>query len=135
MPVQTFRIDSQEEIRDAFRQMEAQRPDALLAFLSPRLNSLRGEVIRHAANMRLPSIAHQEGFAQDGGLMSYGPSFDEAWRRVAYFVDRILKGAKPSELPIEQPTKFALLVNAKTAQALGVVLPPLILLRAEQVIE
>ena len=76
-----------------------------------------------------------EEYAQDGGLISYGPSFVEGLRRVAYYVDRILKGAKPGDLPIEQPTKFSLVINAKTAKALGIKIPGSILLRAERVIE
>lgn len=132
--IQTYSAGSREEIRAAFDLMQARRQDALVAFLSPRLNTIRREVVRHSEELRLPSIAHQEGFTQDGGLMSYGPSFVEAWRRVAYFVDRLLKGAKASDLPIEQPTLFLLSVNVKTADALGIKIPDLILLRADHVI-
>ena len=114
--------------------MEADRPDALLVFLSPRLNALRHEVIEQAALIRLPTIAHQEQFALDGGLMAYGPNFADGWRRTAYFVDRILKGAKPSELPIEQPEKFDFVVNLATGRKLGVTLPPAFLVRADQVL-
>jgi putative ABC transport system substrate-binding protein len=133
--LQIFRIKSVEDMRSTFGQIEAQRPDALAIFLSPRLNSFRLEIIQRATVMRLPSIAHHEGYAQEGGLMSYGPSFVEGWRRVPYFVDRILKGAKPSELPVEQPTKFVLAINAATARALGVKIPDVIRVRADQIIE
>ena len=133
--IQIHHIDSKEQIRTAFGLIETKRPDALVAFLSPRLNALRQEVIRHAANLRLPSIAHHEGFAQDGGLMSYGPSFVEGWRHVPHFVERILKGAKPADLPVEQPTKFELTLNLKTAKALGITVPQSVLIRVDRVIE
>jgi ABC-type uncharacterized transport system substrate-binding protein len=132
---QIYHIHSRSDIREIFRRMEAQRPDALVLFLSPRLNAFRRELSQRAIELRLPSIAHQDGFAQDGGLMSFGPSFVEGWRRVPYFVDRILKGTKPADLPIEQPTKFTLLINAKTAKALDLTVPGSILLRADRVIE
>jgi len=132
---QIHRIHSRADIREAFLRMDAQRPDALVLFLSPRLNTFRREISQQAIALRLPSIAHQDGFAQDGGLMSFGPSFVEGWRRVPYFVDRILKGTKPADLPIEQPTKFTLLINAKTAKAIDLAVPGSILLRADRVIE
>ena len=95
----------------------------------------RREIASALAQARLPSIAFIEEYAQDGGLMSYGPSWVEAYRRLAYFVDRIFKGAKPADLPVEQPTRFSLVVNAKTARALGIQIPGVIRLRAERVIE
>ena len=133
--IRSYRIDRRADLEQVFREMSAARPDALLAFLSPRLNSLRHDIIGRTAGIGLPAIAHHEGFAQDGGLMSFGPSFVEGWRRVPYFVDRIFKGAQPAELPIEQPTKFLLLINAKTAKALGITIPKSILLRADRVVE
>ena len=133
--VQAYRIHSRAEIHEAFVKIKAAQPDALVTFLSPRLNAFRREIIEFAATSRLPSIAHHEGFAEEGGLMSFGPSFVEAWRRVSYFVERIHKGARPADLPIEQPTKFMLLVNAKTAKAIGLTIPRSILVRADKVIE
>ena len=135
LQLRVYRSKDAEDVGTAFRRMEGDRPDALTVFLSPRLNSSRRDVIEHAAKLRLPSIAHHEGFAQDGGLMSYGPSFVEGWRRVPYFVDRILKGAMPSDLPIEQPTKFFLTINLRTAKALGIRIPDVILVRADRLIQ
>ena len=88
-----------------------------------------------AASKRLPLVAHLREFADAGGLMTYGPNVVDVHRRAAYFVDRILKGAKPGDLPIEQPTKFELLVNLKTAKALGLTISPSVLMRADEVIE
>ena len=135
LSIQIYHLHNRGHVDATFGRIETRRPDALVAFLSPRLNSLRREVIRHAAILRLPSVAHQEGFAQDGGLMSYGPSFVEGWRRVPHFVDRILKGAKPADIPVEQPTKFELTLNLKTANALGITVPQSVRIRADRVIE
>ena len=88
-----------------------------------------------AATQRLPGIHISAGFVEAGGLMSYGPSIYEAWRRLATYVDRILKGAKPADLPVEQASKFELVINLKTAKALGLTIPQTLLLRADQVIQ
>jgi len=102
---------------------------------SPALNNLRSEICRSAADVGLPAVGFSDEWARDGALMSFGPSWPEAYRRAAYFVDRIFKGAKPGELPMEQPTKFSLVVNARTAKALKIKIPASILLRADRVIE
>jgi putative ABC transport system substrate-binding protein len=129
------RVDNLGEIRKAIGVMKTMRADALLLNPAPRFNTLRREICQAAMEVRLPSIGWEEIIARDGGLVSYGPSFTEAYRRVAYFVDRIFKGAMPGDLPIEQPTKFSLIVNGKVATALGLKIPQVILLRAERVIE
>jgi putative ABC transport system substrate-binding protein len=95
----------------------------------------RSQIASFAQRTRLPSIYGQKEFADAGGLITYGPNTVDLWRRVATYVDKILKGAKPADLPIEQPTKFGLVINLKTATALGLTIPPSVLLRADQVIE
>jgi putative ABC transport system substrate-binding protein len=88
-----------------------------------------------AARYRLPAVYHQSIIVHAGGLMSYGPNFPDLWRRAAIYVDKILKGAKPSDLPVEQPTRFEFVVNLKTAKTLGVSIPESILARVDEVIE
>lgn len=88
-----------------------------------------------AAKHRLPAIYLTREFAEAGGLMSYGPNVADLWRRAADFVDKILKGAKPADLPVDQPTKFELVINRKTAKALGLTIPPSLLVRADEILE
>ena len=135
LELQVHRIDSLEAIRGVFRLLKVQRADALLINPAPRFNTWRKEIVQGTADIRLPSIWFEESYPDDGGLMSYGPNFVEAYRRVAYFVDRIFKGAKPADLPIEQPTRFSLVINARTAKALDIRFPRAVLLRADRVIE
>jgi putative tryptophan/tyrosine transport system substrate-binding protein len=95
----------------------------------------RTKIAELAVKNHLPTISGETGYAQAGGFMNYGPNVAESWRRAASYVDKILKGAKPADLPIEQPTKFELVINLKTAKALGLTIPQSLLLRADQVIE
>ena len=110
--------------------------DGLVLMASPGITLVRERLAKLALENRLPAIYYNPGFAEAGGLLAYGPRASEfSWRRAAVFVDRILKGAKPGDLPIEQPTQFDLVVNLKTAKALGLTIPPSLLLRADRVIE
>jgi len=108
---------------------------AVIVLPDPMFFTNRGQLIGQLGQARLPSIYMETGFAAAGGLMSYGPNFTQLFRRAATYVDKILKGAKPADLPVEQPNKFELIINASTAKALGLVIPQSILLRADEVIE
>jgi putative tryptophan/tyrosine transport system substrate-binding protein len=119
----------------AFATMARMRVDALLVFSDPELYRDRQLLVDHAARMRLPAIYEWRDFIEIGGLLSYGASFEDAAARVAVYVDKILRGARPADLPVEQPTKFELVINLKTAKALGLTIPPSLLARADQVIE
>jgi putative tryptophan/tyrosine transport system substrate-binding protein len=99
------------------------------------VNTRQLDINELALGARLPTIWGVSGGVQTGGLMSYGPSFPALFRRAAEYVDQLLRGAKPSELPVEQPTKFELIINLKTANALGLTIPPKLLARADDVIE
>ena len=108
---------------------------SLLVLGDPLLFSLRREIVDLSAKFRLPAVYPSSEWAEAGGLMSYGADRRQVYRRAAEYVDKILKGAKPGDLPVEQPTKFELVINLKTAKALGLTIPPSLLQRADQVIE
>jgi len=124
-----------EEIAGAFAEMTSRNADALIVLGTPLFTQARAEIVELAARQRLPALYDTSSFVAIGGLINYGADPNDLFRRAAYYVDKILKGAKPSDLPIEQPTKFLLLINLKTANALGLTIPPLILARADEVIE
>ena len=109
--------------------------DALFVQTDPLTNTNRSQINALALDARLPTSFGVREFAEAGGLMSYGPSFADLFRRAGDFVDKILRGAKPGDLPVEQPTKFELIINLKTAKALGLVVSPALLARADEVIE
>jgi putative ABC transport system substrate-binding protein len=123
------------DFEHAFVSMAQERVGAVVVLADPMLGSHRTRLAELSAKHRLASIAPFRENAESGGLISYGPSLRANFRRAASYVDRILKGAKPAELPVEQPTTFDLFVNLKTARALGLTIPPSLLLRADQVIE
>jgi putative ABC transport system substrate-binding protein len=108
---------------------------AIIAPLDGRTYLHRRQLVQHALHHQLPGIYWSREYVEDGGFMAYGASLPDLGRRAAAFVDKILKGAKPADLPIEQPTKFELVINMKTARVLGLTIPPSLLLRADQVIE
>ena len=123
------------EIDAAFKAASDGRASALLVHAPTLLQDHRQRVMELALKHRLPTIFHQRGYAAAGGLMAYGPDGPEIWHRAAVFVDKILKGAKPADLPVEQPTQFELVINLKTAKALGLTIPQALLLRADEVIQ
>jgi putative ABC transport system substrate-binding protein len=104
-------------------------------FSSPFLASLYREIIDLASRYRLPAIYQWKEHAEAGGLLSYGPSLAEMWRQTGQIVAKVVRGANPAEMPVEQPTKFDLVINLTTAQALGLDLPPMVLARADEVVE
>jgi hypothetical protein len=124
-----------EDIDRAFAVAVRERVAVVTRLASALFNAERTRLVSLAAKHRRPAMYENRAFPEDGGLMLYGPDLQEVFRRVAVFVDRILKGAKPADLPVEQPTKFELIVNLKTAKALGLTIPQTLLLQANQVIE
>ena len=115
--------------------MAEERPDALFVLEDALTIQYRKEIVDFALQKRLPSVFATKEHVEAGGLMSYGPRYPEMMRRAAYQVDRILRGAQPADLPMEQPTTFELVMNLKTARAIGLTVPPLLLSRADEVIE
>jgi putative tryptophan/tyrosine transport system substrate-binding protein len=120
---------------DTFATMLRLGADALLTFGDGFTRMLQSRIQDVATKSRLPVIYQMRHFVHGGGLMAYGPSYPDIYRRAAYYVDRILKGAKPADLPVEQPTKFELVINLKTAEALGLTIPPTLLFQADEVIK
>jgi putative tryptophan/tyrosine transport system substrate-binding protein len=123
------------DLRATFEAIAQDNANGLLVLADPMLNAARKSIIALAASNRLPAIYEDREFVRDGGLISYGPSIAEMMRRSAAFVDKILKGAHPAELPIEQPTDYELVINLTTAKALGLTIPYKILTVADEVIE
>jgi putative ABC transport system substrate-binding protein len=123
------------DFEQAFAEMTRRRPDAMFVVADALTNVNRKRLLEFAAAQRIPAMYEAGTLVREGGLISYGPSTDDQFRRAAVYVDRILKGAKPADLPAEQPTRYYLDINLKTATALGLTLPPSLLLRADQVVE
>ena len=130
-----FEIRDVPDLEGAFRTAKTEHADAMHVLPSTSFSHQRARLAELAVKHRLPGIYEDKAYVDAGGLMSYGPNFPDLFRRSASYVDRILKGAKPGDLPIEQPTKFELAVNLKAAKALGLTIPPSVLARADQVIE
>lgn len=128
-------VKTANDIAGAFAAMTHERMQAVFVIASPMLYSERQRIGELALKHHLPSMSGVSDYADAGGLVSYGPNYPELFRRAAVYVDKIFKGARPGELPIEQPTHVSLVVNLKTARALGLTIPPVVLLRAERVIE
>jgi ABC-type uncharacterized transport system substrate-binding protein len=122
-------------LMSAFNSLTRGRYDGLTVLQNPVMSSQRAAIIRTVEANRLPAIYGYREFVAGGGLVSYGPDVAFLYRRAVAYVDKILKGAKPADLPVEQPTRFELVINLKTAKALGLTIPQSVLLRADQIIE
>jgi putative tryptophan/tyrosine transport system substrate-binding protein len=132
--VQYLDVRDPKDIDTAFRATGKGRADAILVLTSPIFNPYRTEIADLAVKNRLPAIYSTPEFVEDGGLMTYGVSLTDLYRRAATYVDKILKGAKPADLPVEQPKKFEFIINLKAAKQIGLTIPPNVLVRADRVI-
>jgi len=135
LTIQPWEIRTANDVDRAFAAMGKQRPDGLSVAGGRLMGANQKRIADFALKSRLPSIYYTREFTDAGGLISYGADAAESYRRVAYFVDRILTGAKPADLPVEQPTKFELVINLKTAKQIGVIIPPELLARANTLIK
>ena len=133
--LRVLEVRSPDALEDAFQLAQKERTQALNVLASPLLAAYSQRIVDLAAKGRLPAIYQWREHVQAGGLMSYGPALLETWRQTGLLVGRVLKGAKPADLPVEQPTKFELVINLKTAKALGLTIPQTLLQRADQLIE
>jgi putative ABC transport system substrate-binding protein len=135
MQLSAIEVADADSLDAAFREAKKARAGAIVTVQSALFQALNSRLAHFARHYRVPVLSAETGFAEAGGLMNYGDSLDRAWRRSASQVDKILKGASPAELPVEQPTKFELVINLKTAKALGLTIPPPLLVRADRIIE
>jgi putative ABC transport system substrate-binding protein len=135
LQLQSVEVSRADDFDRAFSALTTGRAEALIVVPFPVAFTNRGQIASLAQRHRLPSMLGLREFAEAGGLMAYGPNNAEQWRRAATYVDKILKGAKPGDLPVEQPTAFELVINLKTAKALGLTIPPSLLRRANEVIQ
>jgi putative tryptophan/tyrosine transport system substrate-binding protein len=135
LTVQPWEVRAADDFDRVFDALNKQRPDGLYVAGSPLINANQKRIADFALKSRLPTIYAERGAVDVGGLMYYGADLADSYRRVAYYVDRILKGAKPADLPVEQPTKFEFIINLKAAKQIGLTIPPNVLARATQVIK
>ena len=134
-PIKIVNATSQEEIDSVFATFSQLNVAALMVGADPFFNDRRDQIIAHVARLSIPAIYELREFTAAGGLMSYGASLADAYRRSGVYAGRVLKGVKPADLPVEQSVKFELVINLKTAKALGIAVPPTLLARADEVIE
>jgi len=135
LTLQPWEIRAADGFEKVFAALNKQRPDGLYVLGGPLMNANRKRTVGFALKSRLPSMYYNREGVVAGGLMYYGADLADSYRRVAYYVDRILKGAKPADLPVEQPTKFELVINLKTAKQIGLTIPPEVLARANKLIK
>jgi putative ABC transport system substrate-binding protein len=128
-------VRAADDFKRAFAAINKERPDGLYVFGGPLMLANGKRIADFALKSRLPSIYNRKESVEAGGLMSYGADLADSYRRAATYVDKILKGAKPADLPVEQPTKFELVVNLKTAKQIGLTIPQKVLARADRVIQ
>ena len=135
LTIQSWEVRDADDFDKVFAAMSKQRPDGLYVAGGPLMRDNQKRIVGFALKSRLPSMYYNRESVDAGGLMSYGADIADIYRRVAYYVDRILKGAKPADLPVEQPTKFELVINLKTAKQIGLTIPQSLLYRADKVIK
>jgi putative ABC transport system substrate-binding protein len=135
LELQIVEVRQREDLANAFRSAQAGGAEALSVFSSPFLSSVIHEIISLSAAQRVPTVYQWKEHVEAGGLVSYGPSLEATWRQAAAMVAKILNGNKPADLPVEQPVKFELAVNARTAKALGIIIPASVFIQADVVIE
>jgi putative ABC transport system substrate-binding protein len=135
LQLQSIEVSSADKLEDAFNKATKTQCDALTVMAGSLATSNQKLITDLAAKHRIPALYHRESYVENGGLMSYGADEVEPYRRVAWMVDKILKGAKPADLPVEQPTKFEFVINLKTAKQIGLTIPPNVLARADKVIK
>ena len=135
LTIQSWEVRAADDFEKVFAALSKQRPDGLYVGGGPLMLANRKRIAALALKSRLPSMYVRREFVEAGGLMFYGADLVDSYRRVAYFVDKILKGAKPADLPVEQPSKFELVINLKTAKEIGVNIPQSVLYRADKVIK
>jgi putative ABC transport system substrate-binding protein len=135
LPLQSLEVRRSEDFAPAFKKVAKQRGMGLVTLLDPLIVSQRARIVELASESRLPAIYPTKEFVEAGGLMAYGADLTDSYRRTTIFMDKILKGAKPADLPVEQPTKFTFAVNLKTAKQIGLTIPPNVLARADRVIK
>ena len=135
LTIQPWEVRAADGFEKVFAALNKQRPDGLYVLGSPLMDANQKRIVGFALKSRLPSMYGSRETVDAGGLMYYGADHADSYRRVAYYVDRILKGAKPADLPVEQPTKFELVINLKTAKQIGLTIPPEVLARANRLIK
>ena len=135
LQLQSFFIEDSDRVADVLSDIARTKPDALMTTNAALVFTLRRPILDFAKRNQLPAVYPFRPYADDGGLMAYGVDLKDLFRRAGYYVDKILRGTKPSDLPVEQPTKFELVINLKTAKALGLTIPQTLLQRADQVIQ